>query len=164
MENIIPIENIQSKIYIIRGERVMLDHDLAILYGVDTKRLNEQVKRNIQRFPIEFRFQLSSIEKDELVANCDQFKNLKHSSTPPYVFTEQGVAMLSAVLHSKTAIEVSIQIIKTFVHMRKFISSNIKIHNKLSELEAKYNQHDKEIAVIFEAIQQLMEPVIEEPK
>ncbi len=158
MENIIPAEFIHSKIYIIRGERVMLDRDLADLYGVHTKRLSEQVKRNIERFPKEFRFQLSKKEKDELVAICDHLEIIKYSSTAPYVFTEQGVAMLSAVLHSRTAIEVSIQIIKAFVEMRRIFTSNIKIHKKLTELESKYNQHDKEISVIFEAIKQLMEP------
>lgn len=101
--NIIPIEN---RILTIRDNQVIVDRDLVELYGVDTKRLNEQVKRNLERFPERFRFQLTNDEKNELVANCDRFKTLKHSSSNPFVFTEQGVAMLSAVLKSETAMEV----------------------------------------------------------
>ena len=95
---------IESKIFVIRGKQVMIDRDLADLYGVETKAINQAVKRNIERFPEEFRFQLTKYEMDELVTNCDRFEILKHSSALPYVFTEQGVAMLSAVLHSDTAI------------------------------------------------------------
>ncbi len=95
---------IENRIFTIRGNQVMIDRDLAELYEVETKRINEQVKRNIQRFPASFCFQLNENEQIELVANCDRFKNLKHSSSLPYVFTEQGVAMLSAVLRSDTEI------------------------------------------------------------
>jgi len=104
MKKIIKTEEIQNRIFTIRGIQIMLDKDLAELYEVAVKRLNEQVRRNINRFPIEFRFQLNDIEKNELVANCDRFKNLKHSSVNPYAYTEQGVAMLSAVIHSDIAI------------------------------------------------------------
>lgn len=93
----VPDEIITSKIYLIRDKKVMLDEDLAELYDVETRRLNEQVKRNIDRFPETFRFQLNSQEKDELVANCDRFESLKHSAVNPYAFTEQGVAMLSVI-------------------------------------------------------------------
>lgn len=103
-------EQIQNLIFTIRGMHVMIDRDLASIYGVEVKRLNEQVKRNIERFLKEFRFQLSDNEKKQLVANCDRFKTLKHSSVNPYAFTEQGVSMLSAVLRSKTAIKASINI------------------------------------------------------
>ena len=99
-----PLEKIENLIQVIRGKQVMLDRDLARLYGVDTKRLNEQVKRNIERFPIHFRFQLTENETTELVANCDRLQALKHSTVFPYVFTEQGVAMLSTVLRSETAV------------------------------------------------------------
>ena len=92
-------------IFTIRDAQVMIDRDLAQIYQVENKRLNEQVKRNISRFPEEFRFQLTNAEKEKLVANCDRFDSLKHSTSPPYAFTEQGVSMLSAVLHSETAIE-----------------------------------------------------------
>ncbi|KJJ84588.1 KilA-N, DNA-binding domain protein [Candidatus Omnitrophus magneticus] len=149
--------DIKSKIFVFRDKQVMVDRDLAELYRVGTKRLNEQVKRNIERFPEEFRFQLSKNEKDELVANCDRFGSFKHSTTNPYVFTEQGVAMLSAVLHSKTAIDMSIKIIKTFVEMRKFIIKNVEIFQRLDKLELKQiehiNQSDKNFKILFDALE-----------
>ncbi len=129
--------DIKSKIYTIRNQQVMLDRDLAELYGVENKRLNEQVKRNIERFPENFRFQLNENEKNELVANCDHLDKLKFSTSLPYVFTEQGVSMLSAVLKSKTAIDVSIKIINSFVNMRKFISQNSLIFQKFDHIEKK---------------------------
>ena len=123
MSNIIPINDIQNSIFTIRGLQVMIDRDLAEMYGVENKRLNEQVKRNIERFLIKFRFQLSDDEKAELVANCDRFEKIKHSSVNPYAFTEQGISILSAVLRSNTAIQVSIKIMDAFVEMRNFIST-----------------------------------------
>lgn len=113
----------------------MLDRDLAMLYGVTTKRLNEQVKRNIERFPEHFRFQLTDNETEELVANCDRLRMLKHSSVNPFVFTEQGVAMLSTVLHSDTAISVSIQIMDAFTAMRHFIAANAQAFQRLEIIE-----------------------------
>ena len=133
-KQIIVLENIQSRIFNIRGLQVMLDHNLAEMYGVTTKRLNEQVKRNIERFPERFRFQLTDIERLELAANCDWLKKLKHSSVNPYVFTEQGVSMLSAILKSKTAIKVSILVIDAFVRMRKFLSGNASVFNQLDDI------------------------------
>ncbi len=109
MSDLIPLKNIQNYIFTIRGLQVMIDRDLAEMYGVENKRLNEQVKRNIERFPNKFRFQLTDDEKTELVANCDRFEKVKHSSANPYAFTEQGISMLSAVLRSNTAIQVSIK-------------------------------------------------------
>ena len=122
-------DTIKSKILNIRGQQVMIDRDLAELYGVETKRLNEQVKRNIERFPSEFCFQLTATEKAELVANCDRFNPLKHSTTEPYAFTEHGVTMLAAVLKSETAVKASIQIVKAFVAMRHFLASNAQKFN-----------------------------------
>lgn len=113
-----PIEN---RILTLRGKQVMIDRDLAELYGVETKVLNQAVKRNVERFPEHFRFQLSNQEKDELVTNCDRFNGLKHSSVNPFAFTEQGVAMLSAVLKSETAVYTSIRIIDAFVAHGSFI-------------------------------------------
>ena len=107
-KNQLMISNIENRIFTIRGIQVMIDKDLAEMYQVQVKRLNEQVKRNINRFPKQFRFELTNVEKDELVANCDRFKSLKHSSANPFAFTEQGVAMLSAVLKSDIAIQVRI--------------------------------------------------------
>lgn len=112
----------QNVILTIRQMQVMIDTDLAQLYGVETKALNQAVKRNILRFPEAFRFQLTEAEKRELVTNCDRFNHLKHSTTAPYAFTEQGVAMLSAVLRSDTAVKVSIQIMQAFVSMRRLLA------------------------------------------
>lgn len=146
-------DKIQNLIYTMRGTQIMIDRDLSELYQVPTKRLNEQVKRNIDRFPAQFRFQLSNIEKDELVANCDRFQNLKHSSVNPYAFTEQGVAMLSSVLRSKTAVKVSIQIIDAFVGMRKFISQNAGIFQRLDKVEYKQLKADEKFEKLFDALQ-----------
>ena len=119
----------------IRGNQIMIDRDLAELYGVETKRLNEAVKRNIERFPERFRFQLTKEETIELVANCDQFNSLKHSTVRSYAFTEQGVAMLSTVLRSKTAIRVSIRIMDAFVAMRRFMVTNAEVFQRLSTMD-----------------------------
>lgn len=146
-------DKIQNLILSIHGTQVMIDRDLAELYQVPTKRLNEQVKRNIDRFPKPFRFQLSNKEKNELVANCDRFENLKHSSVRPYVFTEQGVAMLSSILRSETAVKVSIQIIDAFVGMRKFISQNAGIFQRLENVELKQLEADKNFKKLFDALQ-----------
>ena len=120
IKNNTEIISIETKILTIRGVKVMIDRDLAALYGVQTKRLNEAVKRNINRFPSHYMFQLSRQEKQELVANCDRFKPLKHSTVLPYAFTEHGVAMLSSVLNSERAIQINIQIVDTFITLRRF--------------------------------------------
>jgi hypothetical protein len=163
MEELVPIENIQTKIYIIRGKKVMLDRDLADLYGVEVKRLNEQVRRNIEKFPEDFMFKLHYQEEDFLRSQNATAKNPKDRYISK-VFTEHGILMLSTVLNSKIATQVSIQIMRAFVKMREWLSANLKIQKKLQELESKYNEQDKEIAVIFEAIKQLMEPPIPENK
>ena len=126
---------VESRIMSIRGKQIMIDRDLAELYGVETKRLNEAVKRNIERFPERFRFQLTKEEMAELVANCDQFNSLKHSTVRSYAFTEQGVAMLSTVLRSKTAIRVSIRIMDAFVAMRRFMVTNAEVFQRLSTMD-----------------------------
>jgi len=140
-------------IFSFRGLQVMIDRDLAELYGVPTKRLNEQVKRNLKRFPDSFRFQLSDSEKSELVANCDRFEKLKHSSVNPYAFTEQGVAMLSSVLHSKIAIEISIKIMEAFVEMRKLILNNASIFQRLENIEKKQLESDNKFELLFNALE-----------
>lgn len=139
-EQIVHIETtspnqIASKILIVRGVQVMIDSDLAELYGVQTKRLNEQVKRNIERFPEHFRFQLTDVEREEVVANCDHLKDLKFSPHKTYCFTEQGVAMLSAVLHTPVAVKVSIQIMEAFVEMRHTLAANDHIVRRLETIE-----------------------------
>jgi len=128
------ITKIQKRIFIIREKRVMLDSDLAFLYGVEPKRLNEAVKRNIKRFPHDFMFNLSKEEFDEVVANCDHLKKLKYRSTLPYVFTEQGVAMLAAVLNSPKAIDVNIQIMRAFVQLRHYILTKTDTNEQIEEL------------------------------
>ena len=131
-------EDIESKIMIFRGQQVMVDRDLAMLYGVTTKALNQAVKRNAERFPVSFRFQLDQVETLELVTNCDRLRALRHSSSHPYVFTEQGVAMLSTVLRSETAIQVSIQVMNAFVSMRRFLSNHTQMIQKIESMA--YNQ------------------------
>jgi len=128
------ITKIQKRIFIIREKRVMLDSDLAFLYEVEPKRLNEAVKRNIKRFPDDFMFQLIKDEFDEVVANCDHLKKLKYRSTMPYVFTEQGVAMLAAVLKSQKAIDVNIQIMRAFVQLRHYIITKADTNDQIEEL------------------------------
>ena len=147
--------DIQSRIYTIRGVQVMLDSDLAELYGVEVRRLNEQVKRNIERFPDSFRFQLNDDENEILTS---QFATIeggrgKHRKYLPYVFTEQGVAMLSAVLRSETAVRTSIQIIDAFVNMRRFILSNAGVFQRLDILELKQFEADKKVEEILDAIE-----------
>ncbi len=160
MENEISV--IQNKIVAVRGQQVMIDRDIAELYGVETKRLNEQVKRNIERFPSEFCFQLSNPEAQELLVQSgdsskSQFATLNVSGNRrgtnikklPYVFTEQGVAMLSAVLKSETAVKASIQIMKAFVAMRKFLLANAQVFSRLDSLEMHQVESDKKINELF---------------
>jgi phage regulator Rha-like protein len=158
MSKLVPKEVIENKIFLIRGQRVMIDRDIAELYGVKTKYLNRQVRRNKGRFPEEFMFQLNEKEKNELVTNWHHLQELKYSYQLPYVFTEHGIAMLSSILNSKRAIKVSIFIIKTFIRLRKILSSQIKLAVKLGRLEKKVNKHDAEIEAIFDTIRQLMNP------
>jgi hypothetical protein len=155
MNYLIPQEVIEKKILLIRSEKVMLDSDLAELYGVTTKRLNEQVKRNRSRFPSDFMFQLTEIEKSEVVANCDHLKKLKFSSGLPYAFTEHGAIMLATVLNSPVAVQASIHIVRAFVRLRQILASNAELAKKLESLEKKY---DSQFKIVFDAIRQLMSP------
>lgn len=152
--NLVIVDNIeiQNMIYTFRDKQVMIDRDLAYLYNVETKVLNQAVKRNVSRFPENFRFQLSDKEKDELVTNCDRFKTLKHSSSNPYAFTEQGIAMLSAVLKSDIAVEVSIKIMNSFVEMRKFLLSNKEMFARLDRVELKQLETDQKLEEVFNYI------------
>ena len=134
----------------------MVDRDIAELYGVPTKRLNEQVKRNKKRFPEDLMFQLTQEEKDEVVANCDHLKNLKYSPNLPYVFTEHGAVMLASVLNSDRAIEVNIQLIRIFTQMREMLLTNKEILLKLEQLEKKAIGQDEDIQLIFEAVKGLL--------
>ena len=127
--------DIAKLIVVVRGQQVLIDRDIAMLYKVETKVLNQKVKRNVARFPERFRFQLTKLEMQELVTNCDRFKNLKHSSSPPYAFTEQGISMLSAVVTSQKAVDTSIRIMDAFVGMRRYLAANAHIFQRLDRVE-----------------------------
>ena len=158
-------ELIATRIYELRGRKVMLDRDLAKLYGVKLKRLNEQVKRNIRRFPDDFMFQLTWEELESSrsqIATLKQGRNIKYL---PYVFTEHGVAMLSSVLNSERAIQVNILIMRAFTKLREILLTHKELAVKIDALERKYTEHDVTIKTIFEAIKQLLEPpLIQEKK
>ncbi|MCF8308089.1 MAG: ORF6N domain-containing protein [Bacteroidales bacterium] len=160
MENksIIPTERVYKAIIIIRGQKVMLDSDLAEIFGVTTSRLNEQVKRNKKRFPKDFMLQLTNGEKLEVIAICDHLEKLKYSNTNPYAFTEHGTIMLANVLNTDTAIQTSVLIVRAFVKLREILSTHKDLERKIHELESKY---DKQFKMIFKAIRELMQE--EEP-
>ena len=148
-------ENIENRILLIRSQKVMIDRDLAELFGVKTKNLNTHVKRNIDRFPEEFMFKLSEKEKDELAANCSRFNPLKHSTSLPYAFTEHGVAMLATVLKSDRAVKMSIHIIKTFVHLRQILATHKELAHKIDLLEKRVFKHDSDIRELVRDIRKL---------
>lgn len=152
------LENkIENLILMIRGHKVILDADLSFLYEVSTKRLNEQVKRNIGRFPTDFMFQLNEHEKAEVVANCDHLHKLKFSSTLPYAFTEHGAIMAANVLNNPKAIEISVLIVRAFIQLRTTFASHRDLSRKLQEIEKKY---DVQFKVVFDAIRELMTPPV----
>jgi hypothetical protein len=155
---LIPDEIVMNKIIIIRGIKVMIDRDLAELYGVTTKQLNQQVKRNYKRFPADFMFQLNEEEKNEVVTNCDHLVSLKFSPNLPYAFTEHGAVMLASVLNSERAIEVNIQIVRVFIKMREMMLTHKNILLQLEKIEQKLTSHDDDIALIFEYLKQLLTP------
>jgi len=156
----LPVELLENKIYLIRGTKVMIDKDLASLYGVPTKRLNEQVKRNKLRFPYDFMFELSRTETDIIVnASRSHFATLKKGGNVkylPYAFTEQGISMLSSVLNSKRAILVNIAIMRAFVRIRQLMSSNKDLIRKLAEIEHKIGHHDQDINELFATINKIL--------
>ena len=152
--DLISIEKIERSIYLIRGEKVMLDRDLARLYDVETKTLNRAVKRNLQRFPVDFMFQLTESEAETLRCQIGTSnKGRGGRRYLPFVFTEQGVAMLSTALNSERAITVNIEIMRAFVKLRQLLASNSELARRLDELESKY---DKQFRIVFDAIRQLM--------
>ncbi len=157
-KSIVPVSNIQQRILFIRGEKVIIDADIALLYGVPTKRLNEQVKRNKERFPDDFMFQLSPEEKAEVVANCDHLSRLKFSKALPYAFTEHGTIMAASVLNSQCAVEVSILVVRAFVQLRCAIAEHKELARKIAQLERHLVDHDKQILVLLQAIKQLSSP------
>ena len=157
-KGLVPTKLIQRKIIVLREEKVMIDRDLAELYGVETKQLKRAVRRNLHRFPSDFMFELSREEYNFLRSQFGTLKRGTHSKYLPMAFTEQGVAMLSSVLNSGRAIDVNIAIMRAFVQLRKISSSHKQLAQKLREIEARLEDHDESIDAIFEAIQQLMRP------
>ena len=155
-------ERIERSILLIRGQKVMLDADLAELYGVTTKRLNEQVKRKRDRFPEDFMFRLTLKEKAEVVANCDHLARLRFSHGLPNAFTEHGAIMVASVLNTQRAIEVSVFVVRVFIKLREMLTAHKELAQKLRELERKLEGHDEAIQSLFDAIRQLM--TVPEPK
>jgi phage regulator Rha-like protein len=161
------LAQIQKRIYVIRGKKVMLDSDLAFLYEVEVKKLNQAVRRNIKRFPVDFMFRLTKNEFTEVVTNCDHLQSLKFRPTLPYVFTEQGVAMLAAVLNSQKAIDVNIQIMRAFIKLRHYVLAKSDTNEQIAELrkllmvyientDNKISRHDKAIEQIIIALNNLI--------
>lgn len=150
---IIPARKIENSILQIRGLRVMVDSDLAALFGVTTKALNQAVKRNKNRFPADFMFKLSLEEKKEVVTICDHLSRLRFSPVLPYAFTEHGVLMLANVLNSERAVNVSVQIVRTFVRLRETLYAHAELTKRIDEMEKKY---DKQFRIVFDAVRQLM--------
>jgi len=162
----IPVEVVKGKIYLIREQKVLLDSDLAEMYGVETSNLNKAVKRNIDRFPQDFMFQLTSEEAGSLRFQIGISKPQGRGGRRymPYVFTEQGVAMLSSVLNSERAVQVNIAIMRAFVQMRELAASNRELANKFTDLERRVGSHDEAIRTLFDAIRQMMKPEEKERK
>jgi hypothetical protein len=156
LETTYSAEMLGRRILVIRSSKVMLDADLAEIYGVTTKALNQAVKRNIGRFPSDFMFQLNADEKQEVVTNCDHLTKLKFSASMPYAFTEHGALMLGNVLKSSRAVEVSLNVVRAFVQLREMLSTHKELALKLEELERKTSSHDQAIAGIIDAIRSLM--------
>ena len=154
----IPDEIVISKIFIVRERKVMIDADLAELYAVPTKRLNEQVKRNIKRFPEDFMFQLNQEEKQGLIESHMHLNRLKYSPNLPFAFTEHGAVMLASVLNSERAIEVNVQIVRIFIKLREMVLTNKDILLKLEQIERKVGQHDEDIKLIFDYLKELLNP------
>lgn len=156
--DIVPIGTIRNRILEIRGPKAIIDADLAAFYGVETKRLNEQVKRNSDRFPEDFRFEFTEREKEEVVANCDHLGNLKYSRTLPYAFTEHAVIMAASVLNTRRAIEMSVLIVRAFVALRQSAMEYRDIVRRISDLEDRTADHDEALASVIRALRALAEP------
>jgi hypothetical protein len=161
---IVPLGQIEERIYFIRGQRVMLDADLAILYGVKTKALNQAVSRNLERFPEDFMFRLTEREKAEVVTICDHLRGLRFSPVLPYAFTEHGAIMAASVLRSERAVKISVHVVRAFVKLREMLSTHKELARKMAELERRLDGHDAEIQGLMQAIRELMVPPPETPR
>ena len=157
-KSVVPVGKIKNRILLIKGEKVIIDADLAEFYGVPTKRLNEQVKRNKDRFPHDFMFQLSPDEKAEVVANCDHLENLKYSRALPYAFTEHGAIMAAGVLNTSRAIEVSVFIVRAFVKVRQMVAGHKDLQRKIAQIERRLTDRDEQIIELVNLIKQLLNP------
>ena len=155
---IIPVGQIEQSILLIRGQKVILDADLARLYGVTTMRLNEQVRRNMDRFPEDFLIRLTKEEKKQVIAKCDNLHKLRFSPVLPQAFTEHGAIMAASVLKSPQAVKVSVFVVRAFVKLREMLSTHKELAGKLDDLERKLQTHDRQIVSLFEAIRGLMAP------
>lgn len=156
--SIVKVGKIQQRILLVRGEKVIIDADLAEAYGVTTKALNQAIRRNADRFPSDFMFRLTKEEKQEVVTNCDHLQKLKFSPVNPRAFTEHGAIMAASVLNSQKAIEVSVFVVRAFVKLRELISEHKELARKIAQLERRLGDHDEQIMVLLEAIKQLMDP------
>ena len=163
MSNLVPIERIEGKILLVRGQKMMLDRDLAELYGVETGQLTRQVRRNIDRFPADFMLQLTKEEFTNLKCHFG-ISSWGGTRKLPYAFTEQGVAMLSSVLRSKQAILVNIQIMRAFTKLRQMLATNEEFRRKMEDVGRKIEEHDIKFEIVFEAIEKLISPPAKEIK
>lgn len=163
-ESLVPMERIDGMILVMRGQKVLLDADLAQLYGVPTKALNQAVKRNAERFPEDFMFQLTREEKAEVVTKCDHLRNLRFSPSLPHAFTEHGAMMLASVLNSRRAVEVSVFVVRAFVRLRQVLAGHRELARKVGDLERRIKGHDEKIQSLVSAIRQLREPAEVKPK
>ena len=157
-KTVVKVGTIQNRILLIRGEKVIVDSDLAEFYGVSTKVLNQAVRRNKERFPEDFMFQLNKSEKNEVVTNCDHLERLKFSPFNPLVFNEHGALMAASILNSASAIELSLFIVRAFVALRRAVSEHKELSGKISQLERKLADHDDHIIAIMKAIKDLVDP------
>ncbi|NCC50513.1 MAG: ORF6N domain-containing protein [Spartobacteria bacterium] len=155
---LVKIGKIQQRILLIRGEKVIIDADLAEAYGVTTKALNQAIRRKAERFPPDFMFRLTKEEKFEVVTNCDHLEKLKYSPVNPNAFTEHGAIMVASVLNSPKAIDVSVFVVRAFVQLREVLAGHKELAQKIAQLEKKLGDHDEQIVVLIEAIKQLMDP------
>lgn len=157
-EPLIPAERILSRVVVLRGQRVLLDRDLAQLYSVSTRQLNQQIKRNARKFPEDFSFVLTATEKNEVVTKCDHLQSLKFSPTLPRAFTEHGAIQAANVLNSDAAVEMSVHIVRAFIHLRQLMVNHKALASKLAELDARVSEHDEHLKAIVAAIQRLTMP------
>ena len=159
-----PLHSVETLILNLRGQKVMLDADLATIYGVPTKALNQAVKRNAERFPEDFVFQLDSEEKAEVVTNCDHLSRLKFSKSLPYAFTEHGALMAANVLNSPDAVRMSVHVVRAFIKQRELIAGQAEILKKLAQLDATLLRHDEALRIIWQELQPLLSPPPEPQK